>query len=77
MTGKMLSPKCLKLITCNFNAILKTNHFPATCKIAQIMIGKTGKNPEKVTTFRPISLLLNLSKFSEKIYVKQSWTKNK
>lgn len=75
ITGKVLqelSPKCLKLITCIFNAVFRINYFPATWKIAQIiMIPKPGKNPQEVTSYRPISLLPILSKVFEKIYVKR------
>jgi hypothetical protein len=75
ISGKVLQElpeKCYKLITFIFNAILRTNYFPSTWKVAQIItILKPGKKPEHVSSYRPISLLPMLSKVLEKLYVKK------
>lgn len=70
ISGKVLQElpeNCFKLITYIFNAILRLNHVPSAWKVAQIiMIPKPGKKPEKVSSYRPISLLPMLSKVFEK-----------
>jgi hypothetical protein len=46
-----------------FNATLQLQYWPASLKIAQIiMIHKLGKNPIDVSSFRPIRLLPTVSK---------------
>lgn len=71
ITGKILqelSPKCLKLLTIIFNAVIRLRYFPSQWKISQIiMILKPGKEPEKASSYRPISLLPVLSKLFEKL----------
>lgn len=75
ITGRIIHElpwKCIMLLTFITNAILRTNYFPNSWKVAQIiMIPKPGKKPEEVNSYRPISLLPILSKVFEKIYVKK------
>jgi hypothetical protein len=75
ITGKILKElpqKGLRAITQIFNAILKIEYFLCQWKVGQtIMIAKPGKNPDDVTSYRPISLLPILSKFIEKILLKR------
>lgn len=75
ITGRILhelSPKCLKLITMIFNAVLRTKYVPMQWKVAQvIMIPKPGKQLEEVSSYRPISLLPVLSKLFEKLLLKR------
>jgi len=55
-----------------FNAILRLDYWPTSLKRAQIiMIPKPGKNPTDVTSYRPISLLPNISKVLEKLILKR------
>jgi len=69
---KELSPKGLKAITQIYNAILRLEYFPSQWKIGQIIIiAKPGKNPDDVTSYRPISLLPTLTKISEKLILKR------
>jgi hypothetical protein len=54
-----------------FSAILRIKYWPKSLKIAQIiMIPKPGKNPMDVSSYRPISLLLTISKVLEKLTFK-------
>jgi hypothetical protein len=75
ITGKILKElpqKGLRAITQIFNAILKIEYFLCQWKVGQIiMIAKPGKNPDDVTSYRPISLLPILSKFIEKMLLKR------
>jgi len=55
-----------------YNAILRTKYVPKQWKRAQvIMLLKPGKPPERVTSYRPLSLLLSLSKLFEKLLLKR------
>jgi len=71
ITNKMLIELpnvAVRLLVYIFNAILKCNYFPTSWKMSQIlMIPKAGKDPTKVTSYRPISLLSTLSKLLEKL----------
>lgn len=75
ITGKILKelPEIgFKYLTYIFNAILRTSHFPAQWKVAQIiMVPKPGKPAEDVSSYRPISLLPLASKVFEKIFYKK------
>ena len=54
------------------NSILRNVYFPDQWKVSQIItILKPGKPAEEVTSYRPISLLLILSKLFEKILLTQ------
>jgi len=69
---KELSLKGLQAITQIYNAILRLEYFPSHRKIGQIiMIAKPGKNPNDITSYRPISLLPTLSKILEKLILKR------
>jgi hypothetical protein len=53
------------------NAIIRTGYFPVQWKVTQIvMIPKLGKEPEEASSYRPISLLLRMSKIFEKAMLK-------
>lgn len=71
ITGKVLRElpeNGYKILTYIFNAALRIEHFPCQWKVAEIvMIPKPGKNPNEVSSYRPISLLPTLSKVLEKI----------
>ena len=71
INGKILKefpPKATRLLTIIINAIFRLNYFPDQWKVAQIvLIPKPGKNPESVSSYRPISLLPTMSKVCEKI----------
>lgn len=75
ITGKILtelSEKSLKAIVQIYNAILRTEYFPNQWKVGQIiLIPKPGKNPNDVSSYRPISLLPALSKVLEKVILKK------
>jgi hypothetical protein len=65
---KRLPDKGYIILTQIYNAILRTGYFPSQWKAAQIlMIHKPGKNPNDITSYRPISLLPTLAKILEKI----------
>jgi hypothetical protein len=62
----------IKYLTQIFNAALLIGYFPAQWKVAQIiLLLKPGKPPNELTSYRPISLLPNVSKVFEKILLKR------
>ncbi|GBM51926.1 RNA-directed DNA polymerase from mobile element jockey [Araneus ventricosus] len=71
IANKMLKNLPLKIILklANlYNYMFKLNHFPGCWKTARILpILKPGKDPTQPISYRPISLLLTLSKLSKKI----------
>lgn len=71
LTAKMLKElprKGIVLLTYIFNAILRIGYWPKSLKTAQIiLIGKPGKEPTDVSSYRPISLLSVLSKLLERL----------
>jgi hypothetical protein len=68
---KELSQKGLRAITHIYNVMLKIEYFSYQWKVGQItMIAKPAKNPDDITSYRPISLLPVLSKILEKILLK-------
>ena len=69
---KELSPKDYRAITQIYNAVLRLRYFPRDWKMGHIiMIAKPGKNPNDVTSYRPISLLPLPSKVLEKILLRR------
>ena len=71
-TAKNLPKKVIILLSYIYNAMLRLSYFPLTWKFSEIiMIQKPYKPPEKVTSYRPISLLPTLSKVFEKILLKR------
>lgn len=63
---KELPQKALRFITILLNAILRLEYFPAQWKVTQIiLISKSGKEPEEIKSYRPVSLLPILSKVFE------------
>ena len=69
ISGKLIKElpiKAVRFITIIINSALRLNYFPYQWKVAQIiLINKPGKQPELVTSYRPISLLPILSKIYE------------
>jgi hypothetical protein len=63
----------IKYLTQLFNTILLKGYFPAQWKVAQIiLILRSGKPPNKLTSYRPISLLTTVStKGFEKLLLKR------
>jgi hypothetical protein len=59
----------IKYPTQLFNAVLLKGYFPAQWKVAQILlILKTGKPPEELTSYWPISLTPTVSEVFEKLH---------
>lgn len=64
---KNMSLKSIQVLIQLQNSILTTNHFPTPWKSAKVVTFlKPGKNPRLATSYRPISLLSNLSKLTER-----------
>jgi hypothetical protein len=62
----------IKYLTQLFNAVLLKEYFPAQWKVTQIiLILKTGKPPNELTSYRPLSLLPIVSKVFEKLLLKR------
>jgi hypothetical protein len=56
------------MLTYIFNAVLRLHLWPKHLKVAKIiLVLKPGKNPNHVTSYRPISLLSTISKLLEKL----------
>jgi len=69
---KELPKKAITLLTILYNSILRLSYYPLLRKFAQIiMIPKPGKPVNKVTSYRPISLLPIPSKVFEKLLLKR------
>jgi len=69
---KMLPTKGLQMLLILINATIRLTHVPDTWKIAEmIMIAKPGKEPTKLKSYRPISLLPIMSKLFEKLILKR------
>lgn len=65
---KNLSKKCIIALTIFINHILMTSHFPQVWKTAKVLaFPKPGKYQGNVSSYRPISLLSNISKIIEKV----------
>jgi hypothetical protein len=75
ITGNFLKDfpkKGLGAITQIYDAILQTDYFPCQGKLGHIlMIVKPEKNPNDITSYRPISLLPISSKILENILLKR------
>jgi len=75
ITGKILKElpqKGLRGVTQIYNAILQTEYFPRQWKVEKIiMIVKSEKQPNDITSYRPISLLQILSKILEMILLQR------
>jgi hypothetical protein len=75
ITGQILEElpsTAILLLTTIYNSILRLTYFSILWKFAQIiMIHKPGKPPNRVTLFRPISLLPIMSKIFERILLKR------
>ena len=65
-------PKGLVNLMYIFNTILRLEYWLKSLKTAQIiMIQKPGKKPTEVSPYRPISLLLTISKVLEKLILRK------
>jgi len=65
---KHLPTRAVILLVQIFNAILCTHHFPADWKHTRVIsILKPGKEPQQLSSYRPISLLDTIGKLFEKI----------
>jgi len=75
ITGQILNKlpsRAVLLLTTIYNSILRITYFPILWKFAQIiMIHKPGKPPNRVTSYRPFSLLPIMSKIFERILLKR------
>lgn len=70
--AKRLPKKAIILLTSIFNSILRLSYIPSIWKHSIIiLIHKTGKPPDVLSSYRPISLLPTLSKILEKIILKR------
>lgn len=71
---KNLSNKAISRLTCIFNGCLNLQYFPKVWRTAKIVpILKAGKPNNLLTSYRPISLLSNISKLLEKIIKDKLW----
>lgn len=69
---KEFPKQAITMITFLFNACLQLKYIPKCFKIAQvIMLLKPDKPSEKVTSYRPISLLPTISKIFEKLLIER------
>lgn len=70
ITGKIikkLTDKAVKKLLFIINACFRLRYVPLQWKVAEIiMINKPGKQPNQITSYRPISLLPIISKIFEK-----------
>lgn len=75
INGRVLSElpdKAIQYIKTLFNAILRVKYWPVQLKFAQlILIPKPGKPQHEVSSYRPISLLPQLSKVLEKLVLRR------
>ena len=75
VTAKMMKElprKGIVMLTYIYNAILRLGYWPKCLKKAQIiMIGKPGKDPIDVSSYRPISLLPVMSKLLERLLLRR------
>jgi hypothetical protein len=56
------------MLTYLFNAILRLNYWPKQLKVAEIILtSKPGKNPNHISSYRPISLLFTIYKLLEEL----------
>lgn len=64
---KVLSPKALLILTMIFNHIINLGYYPQNWRHGIVIpVPKKGKPKNKVSSYRPIQLLSNLSKLLEK-----------
>lgn len=69
---KHLTPKAHAFLATTLNTCLRLGYFPATWKVAHILLFlKPGKNPHVPSSYRPISLLCTILKVFEKIISKR------
>jgi len=72
ITIRNLPPKCIRLLTHIYNAMLRLEYFPSQWKCAEIiMIAKPNKPENCTSSYRPISLLGNFSKVFERILLRR------
>lgn len=75
INGRILSElpdKAIQYLQLIFNGVLRIKYWPSQFKFAQIiLIPKAGKPPHETSSYRPISLLSQLSKILEKLILKR------
>lgn len=72
---KQLPRKAMTLLTVIFNRMLSLSYFPIIWNYAEvIMIPKPGKPHNEITSYRPISLLPNISKVFERLLLQRIYT---
>jgi hypothetical protein len=65
---QQLPPEGLQILLHIYNSILRLDYWPFTLKQEKVIIvPKPGKNPNEVSSYRPISLLTVLSKILQKL----------
>lgn len=70
MILKKLPRKAIVLLTKIVNSMLSIGHFPSVWKFSKLIpIYKNGKDSKLVSSYRPISLLSQLSKIAERVIV--------
>lgn len=68
---RRLPPRAIAAVTRLYNGILRTGHFPTPWKLGRvIMLPKPGKNILRPESYRPITLLPNISKAFEKLLLR-------
>ena len=70
---KKLSPSILEPLAIIFNKSLETGVFPEEMKMADVVLLYKSKSEYECTNYRPISLLLTISKLLEKLMYKRTY----
>ena len=71
-TIKEFAKKGIAFLTSIFNAMLRLGYYPKSWKLSIItLIHKPGKPIHEANSYRPISLLPNISKLFEKLLIKR------
>ncbi|KAF2892207.1 hypothetical protein ILUMI_13967 [Ignelater luminosus] len=69
---KRLPDRGIQFLQILFHAILRLSHWPVQLKSAEIiLISKSEKSPDKINSYRPISLFPTISKWLEKLFLKR------
>lgn len=72
IVAKSLPKKGVIFLCLIYNSILRLQHFPVQWKCGEIiMIAKPNKPENKVSSYRPISLLVTFSKIFERIFLRR------
>lgn len=69
---KQLPPNCIRNIKAIMNECFRLGHFPSQWKCAQVVVVPKPNKPEsEIASYRPISLLVILSKILERLFLKR------